>query len=354
MDKGIVRRGSMAALAPLFGVGLLHCTFGDLNALGAGPGDSSLPQDSVTPSPDAAPDAASSDESYDDSSSPDASGSPEASGLLDDGATSGVDVSADVADAADLDGPGSDDADATGDSAGTGSSVPPMAPPYWPDAGTQTWCGMQQAFVMHTFCADFDQASLPAGFSASDGQFLYETSSDAKSSPNDLLLYVPAQAAAGTFGSKLSRSFPTYSSTISLSFDIKPELLNSTSSGLLFVALDFLGNAAAKYSVRLAYNQGLPRLEESFLGSPADIYHANFTLPAQTWSRVEVDITFAGDSGTSTETILVNGVPAVAAEMLQPPQGFDSRPNFLLGAVYGTSPTGGWAIRYDDVTLDIH
>jgi hypothetical protein len=352
MHEGVVRRGSIALLAPLFGVGLLHCTFGDLDALGAGSSDSSdssVSSATVTPGAD----ATSSDESDDDSSSPDASGSPEATSSPDD-ATPGVDVSADGADAGDLDGPGSDVADAIGDGAMPGSTPPAMAPPWWLDAGTQSWCGMQQAFVMHTFCADFDQTSLPAGFSASDGQFLYETSSDPKSSPNDLLLYVPAQAAAGTFGSKLSRSFPTYSSTISLSFDIKPELLNSTSSGLLFAALDFLGNAAAKYSVRLAYNQGLPRLEESFLGSPADIYHANFALPAQTWSRVEVDITFAGDSGTSTETILVNGVPAVAAEMLQPPQGFDSRPNFLLGAVYGTSPTGGWTIRYDDVTLDIH
>jgi hypothetical protein len=353
MHKGIVRRGSMAALAPLFGMGLLHCTFSDLNALGAGPSDSSLPPELVTPSAEAAPDVASSDESDDDSSSPDASAAPEATSSLDDGATPDVDLSADVADGGDLDASGADVADATGDQGSAGSSVPGMAPPRWLDAGTLSWCGMQQSFVMHTFCADFDQASLPAGFSASDGQFLSETSSDAKSSPNDLLFYAAAQAAAGTFGSKLSRSFPTYSSSISLSFDVEPELVDST-SGLLFAALDFLGNGSAKYSIRLAYNMGIPRLEESFLGSPADIYHSNFTLPVQTWSRVEVDITFAGDAGTSTESIFVNGVPAGATEILEPTPGFDSRPNLLVGAVYGTSPAGAWAIRYDDVTLDIH
>jgi hypothetical protein len=352
MHKSIVRRGFNAALAPLFGVGLLHCTFGDLNALGAGLTDSSAPQKSVTPGADASPDAAS-DESDDDSSSPDASGSLEATSSLDD--APGVDLSADAADAGDLDGPASDVADAIGDSAMPGSTVPAMAPPYWPDAGTQTWCGMQEAFVMHTFCADFDQTSLPAGFSGSDGQFLSETSSDAKSSPNDLLLYVPAQAAvtAGSFGSKLSQPFPTYSSTISLSFDVKPEVLDPT-SGLLFAALDFLGNGAAKYSVRLAFNMGVPRLEESFLGNPPDKFHSNFALPAQVWSRVEVDITFAGDAGASTESISVNGVPAVPTETLHPPQGFDSRPNLLVGAVYGTTPNGVWVIRYDDVTLDIH
>jgi hypothetical protein len=40
--------------------------------------------------------------------------------------------------------------------------------------------------------------------------------------------------------------------------------------------------------------------------------------------------------------------------VLSPPGGFDARPNLLVGAVYGTSPTSGWALRYDNVTFDIH
>jgi hypothetical protein len=134
------------------------------------------------------------------------------------------------------------------------------------------------------------------------------------------------------------------------------------SSGLLFAGLDFLGNANAKYSIRLAYNEGAPRLEESYLGSPSDVYHSNFTITVGAWSRVEVDIAFPilVDGGTSdagaaaaTESIYVNGVLQGTTEMLAPPVGFDQSPNVLLGAVYGTSPSNEWALRYDNVTLDI-
>ena len=69
-----------------------------------------------------------------------------------------------------------------------------------------------------------------------------------------------------------------------------------------------------------------------------------------------MDITLPGadGGGAATESILVNGTMQGTMETLSPPAGFDARPNLLLGAVYGTGPTSGWAIRYDNLILDLH
>ncbi len=137
-----------------------------------------------------------------------------------------------------------------------------------------------------------------------------------------------------------------------------PSASTTPPPALLFAGLDFLGNTAnAKYSLRLAWNSGAPRLEESFLGTPSDILHQNFTIPLQTWSHVELDLTLPqadGGATTPTFTILVNGIVQGTSETLSPPAGFDQRPTLLIGAVYGTGPTSGWALRYDNVTLGLH
>jgi hypothetical protein len=340
-------RWRIAAVASLFGLGLLHCTFGDLDGLGAGSTDAAVPQESGG---EVLGDVASSDAG--DASTGD-------TGTARDTGSRDADASSDVADSGTRDGTGSgvDAADAAPD----GPWVPASAPPTWLAAGSQSWCTMHD--YGWTFCADFDEGPLPALFSASDGPYLAATSSSAESDSlaNDLLLYIPPQSGTQTFGSKLSRQFETYASTITLAFDIMPEYINQTTSGILFAALDFTEKAApAAYSLRLAYNEGAPRLEESFLGDgPADIYHTNFTLPPGVWSHVQVVITFAGgdggsaDAGSPTEVISVGGVPQGLPEVLTPPPGFDSRPNLLIGAVYGTNPTNGWAIRYDNVVLTL-
>jgi hypothetical protein len=332
-----LRRCALALVAaPLFGAGLVHCTVDGLNALGAGSPDAGAPEDSGAPSKQPVADS-----------------------------TAPVDVSQPPAPGVDSSTPPTDSAvppvtDAAIPDAGVDSSAaaPPAALPIFLEAGASGWCSEHLGYA---FCADFDETPLPAGFSASDGPYLAQTSSLASSSPNDLLLYVPNQPGSSTWGSKLSRQFETVATSVTLAFDIDPEALNTTSNGMLFAGLDFLGNANAKYSLRLAYNAGAPRLEESYLGSPSDVYHSNFSIPLHAWSRIQVELTFPApgdggstvDAGTASETIYINGVLQGTSETLTPPAGFDQRPNLLIGAVFGTSPSNAWVIRYDNVTLDI-
>jgi hypothetical protein len=338
-----LRRCALGALlVPLFGAGLVHCTLDGLNALGAGSPEAGLPSGSDDAGSSSKPPVV-------DSSAPLDTGTAPPSPPVDSGSTPPVDSGTPPI------------VDAGTDAGLDSSSGPPAAAlPIFLDASTPSWCNQHLGYA---FCADFDESPLPAGFSASDGPYLAQTSSSSSSSPNDLLLYVPTQTSASTWGSKLSRQFETVATSIVLAFDIDPESLNTSSNGMLFAGLDFLGNANAKYSLRLAYNAGAPRLEESYLGSPADIYHSNFTIPLHQWSRVQVEITFpaptsgdgggGADAGTATETIYVNSVLQGITETLTPPAGFDQRPNLLVGAVFGTSPSNTWVIRYDNVTFDI-
>jgi hypothetical protein len=321
-------------LVPIAGASLTHCTLSGLDALGEGPqdaqGESSASQ---PPSGDGAREGSTGDVDAGGLADADATVSPEAGGATPDGSEAAV-----------------DDADIV--------SAPASAPAVFLDAGTSSWC---DTHPVYSFCDDFDKSPLPSRFSASDGPYLFQTSSSPSSAPNDLLLYVPAQGGSGSWGSKLSVPFGAPASSIVMEFDIDPAMVNPGSSGLLFAAIDFTSNAAAKYSLRLAYNAGSPRLEESYLAGGSDIYHANFALPANVWSRIQVAIAFsAGDAGadsgvpmTGTETIAVNGAQ-VQTQALTPPASFDQRPTFFVGAVYGTNPTSGWALRYDNVTFDIH
>ena len=330
--RTLIPMGWVLAL-PVFAGALVHCSWSGLDSLGSGSPDSGSVGGDASPLYPA-----------------------DSGGVVDTGAGPVVDASNEAATDAGQPTPTKDAGADAADAADSGPPPPPAALPIYLDGGTASWCSQHPGYA---FCADFDETPLPAGFNASDGPFLIQTSSLPSSGPNDLLLHVPAQTGAGSWGSKLSRSFTTSATSVVLGFDFYPEVLNDTSAGLLFAALDFLGNANAKYSLRLAYNAGAPRLEESFLGSPSDIYHSNINIAPGGWSRIQVEITLpgsadGGDAGTATESIYVNGVLQGTSEILSPPAGFDPRPNLLIGGVFGTSPTDGWALRYDNVTLDLH
>jgi hypothetical protein len=300
---------------------LLRCSLTeDLDSLKDGPGDAS-------------PDAPGSGESGVDSSVPGDGGG-------------GSDVFA--ADTSSMD---AMSADSSGTSDASGDTGPVNQPPVFLDGG-DSWCTSQSTA---TFCADFDRVPLPSEFSSLDGTLISLTSTFPSSSPNALLLYAPPNDGTGSFASKLSKDLPSPVSSIDLEFDLRAELLNTTSSGLLFAAIDFVDNTHAPYSVRLAFNSGAPRLEESYLGSPPDIYHTNFSIPLSTWAHIRMSLTFTtgdveGGAPTGSSAIYVNG-SSVGADALSPPVGVTLRPDALVGAVYGTLPHTGWTLRYDNVTV---
>jgi hypothetical protein len=319
----IVALGAPALAGAL--VALPHCSWvNDLDTLGAGPTDASSPVEARAPD-------GSGSVGLDAPLLPSPDGNDVADAAVPDATT---DAKADAADAAD------------GADAGVLDE-----PPIFAEAGADTWC---TARATSTFCADFDRSPLPSGFASSEGAFLLLTSTLPSSPSNALALIIPPQAGPGTFSSKLARSFTQPAASVTLAFDFFPEKINTTASGVLFTALDYLGNPQAKYSIRLAYNQGTSRVEESYLGFPTDIFHSTFHLPIGKWSHVRIEMVFGVDGGPSTLSVFVDDALQGSVESLSPPSAFDPRPSLLVGAVYGTLPHTGWALRYDNVLMDIH
>jgi hypothetical protein len=217
-----------------------------------------------------------------------------------------------------------------------------------PDSTSSRWCDGAA-----TFCADFDVGSLPSGFLTTSGTFLSLTTTNPVSKPNALLLQVPPDgSASGSFGGWLGHGFPNaVTTTMTLSFDILPETLSTTTSGMLFAVVDFIGNASARYSLRLVFTSGQARLEESFL-TPPDTYHPLFDVPSNTWSRLSLTVTFSGGAA-DTATVSIDGTPVGGgAQTLTPEVGVDWHPNLLIGAAFGGDPQTGWVLHYDDVVFD--
>ncbi len=237
--------------------------------------------------------------------------------------------------------------------AGVVDTGPVNAPAIFADGGTTTWCERRDSGGAIAFCADFDRVALPSGFGITEGSYLGLSSTTPSSPANSLYLLVPPSGSVGTFSSKLTKNFSTTVSGTTLEFDFYPELVNTTSSGVLFAAVDFVGNASAKYSVRLAYNQGVTRVEESYLGFPSDVFHSTTNLPVGEWSRIRLELGFPDDAGAGgTIALYVNNALIGTRDPLTPPANVDKRPSLLMGAVYGTLPHTGWLFRYDNVTLD--
>jgi hypothetical protein len=165
----------------------------------------------------------------------------------------GPDDSAPTADGGD-DAPAVSDAPTLEDATGASDAAPAVDAPA-------TWCTGDTA----AFCADFDTTPLPSGFSTWDGTLLSLATDVPSSPPNALLLSVPPSSGTVTFASKLTSGIGAVVAGITVTFDLRPDQVSM--SPLLIKALDFVGNPSQMYSVRLVYNQGMTRVEESFFGT---------------------------------------------------------------------------------------
>ncbi len=232
-----------------------------------------------------------------------------------------------------------------GDEAEGDSDAPdPNGPPVFVDGGS--FCSENGGTA---FCDDFDTADLSKQW-LREGVFGKLTSYSPKSAPNVFLIDAPPTTAAGTFVSKITRSFETSATNVVVGFDFKPERTNEGSSFLILAALEW-ARADSKYSLRLVYSNGNVRLEESNLVPPPnnkDAYHPFFNLPLNQWSRVTLDVVASGSS--PGVQIALDGVAVGVREPIAPTPGLDPRPTLLLGAVFAGTPHTGWRLRYDNVT----
>lgn len=221
----------------------------------------------------------------------------------------------------------------------------PNGPPVYVDGGT--FCKGQTL----AFCDDFDKGSVDREW-IREGTFLKQTSYLSKSAPNNLLVYAPPTTGAGSFVSKITRTMGSPSTNMVVAFDFYPEIVDEGAAFLILAALEYAKGTAGRYSLRLVYNHGDVRLEESDLVPPPnnkDAYHPFFSVPRGKWSRVKLDI----DLGATTPgvNITLDEVAVGAREVVTPTANIDPTPTLILGAVFANNPHAGWAFRYDNVSV---
>ncbi|MCU0682252.1 MAG: hypothetical protein MUF34_08355 [Polyangiaceae bacterium] len=276
----------------------------------------------------------------------------------------------------------------------------PIVPPRY-DAESEAWCKDASAIVKNLeFCADFDTDVPQAGFDIAEDEnaHAYITAELPASKWNNLLVVAPPLGDDTPLDTKviakLTKRFgeEIVTGNFTLTFDLYPEQLNDTASGLLIAVVEFI-DGAQKYSLRLAIAGQKVRLEELQFGSPP-IFHneSSFILPENEWTRVELDVELsgggasgasgggagggagdagaggdagaAGQSGTGVPTARlrkgVGGGPYGTALTdvgppmnIKVPDALNRRTTFIMGAAFGGVPHNGWVLHYDNIMLDL-
>jgi hypothetical protein len=218
--------------------------------------------------------------------------------------------------------------------------------------GFDRWCTSRKA----TFCADFDEPMPLERFSAGvAGQTVpvVDPGFDV-SAPFAMLIDVPETLnRVDTFSSRITHHFSQRVDGFLLDFELSPELVNESRAAV--AALDFVGNGAATYSLRLVYEGGSLHLDEVAQSSSRRL--ASTTPPSgpQRWSHIKLDVDFANlpsasftlvDDPSLAETL-------VGSAALSPTPGMSYVPSLSLGIVEGQRPHNGWKLRYDNVALEL-
>jgi hypothetical protein len=239
---------------------------------------------------------------------------------------------------------GGDDGDADSSTDAGVDAGSPHDPPVF--GATDTWCTKQLGL---SFCDDFDTTTLKTW--TPQGNLSWQTTYGPRSAPNNFVVAAPANSGTVNFTSKITKELDP-STNMEVAFDFLPEQVSPTAFFMLG-AVEYLGNADAKYSMRLVYFEGSVRLEESDVndfGGPTDRLHALFTVPEKQWSRVKLSINLNG--GSPSIAITLDGTSVGGTIVPTPTAGYDTtKPVLLLGAVNAGSPHTGWVLHYDNVTV---
>lgn len=232
--------------------------------------------------------------------------------------------------------------------AGSDSGPAGEVPPSFVDGGT--FCA-ESPNSTATFCDDFDSTPLDVKW-VREGVFANLSTVSPRSAPNDFFMNAPANTGIGTFVSKLTRSFVVGSTNLVVAFDFFPEKVHDGTAALMLGALEW-SKGSEKYSLRLVYGNGAVRLEESDLVAPPnnkDSYHPFFNVPVGKWTRVKLDVVASGSN--PGVTVSLDDTAVGLRETITPTPGMDTTPTLILGAVYAANPQSGWALRYDNVTVN--
>jgi hypothetical protein len=202
-------------------------------------------------------------------------------------------------------------------------------------------------------CDDFDEPD--GGFAKWSLQYefgggtLAIDSAESRSAPSSLLVSTPATA--NNAGARLAITPPGTAQHVSFGFDLKVDTRDPQSGyaeiGYIVVTAGFQDN----FYLRIYTDPTNNAFTAESYPDGASVPH-NLTLSTSisfdTWRRVVVDVDLATAHAV---TVTVDGVMA-AQQALEPTLYMPGKLEVRPGIGYAAGPSSGWALRYDNVTVD--
>jgi hypothetical protein len=221
-----------------------------------------------------------------------------------------------------------------------------------------------------TFCDDFDEATSPTGWDQiiqNNGAVTVD-SLLAFSKPGSMLAETSAAVGGQQTEADVLKQFASLQGKaiqISASFEMNVQTWDPSSSGQILafeiifknssstfnqIVLNLNSLGASGVSAQIAENaQGADGGEAGYNSYPLSTHP-----PTKTWTKVEVDLVIASPTSAASNVITVklDGATQLSQQALQVPlQG--GSPWVHMGIGYVATPAGAWAVRFDDLVVDI-
>jgi hypothetical protein len=212
------------------------------------------------------------------------------------------------------------------------------------------------------FCDDFDQGTsnnLWGSIHTNEGSVVVN-GADSVSSPHSMLVTVNADADPNVLDVAGIKTLPTNSTSgkCTLAFDLKIDAGATTSGAVAVLGAIELNGASAVWDLELevSYQSAASAFGLVLLEITPQVSHAaTQTIPMGTWARVEMSIVLppAAD-GSASASLVLNGKTVVNTTVHVLASALPSGPlAAYVGTNFATRASGGWSIRYDDVTFDL-
>jgi hypothetical protein len=212
------------------------------------------------------------------------------------------------------------------------------------------------------FCDDFD-ANTDNGLwdpVHQTGGTVVVNSTEYISPFNSMLVTVNGNADPSTLEAEAFKSLPggVMTGTCALGFALRIDAADTSSASSAVVAAIQLHGATTQWDLELEvyYSQTASAFTVGITEIPQEVVHpATVTFPLGTWVNALMTIALPpAPDGSATAKLTLNGSTALSATVhvlagAQP----TSSPTAVVGTNYATATSGGWALRYDNVTFDM-
>jgi len=222
-----------------------------------------------------------------------------------------------------------------------------------------------------TFCEDFEQASWASHWDQliqQNGSVTVDSVLPFSNQPDSLLTQTSAALSGQATEADALKQLAAYQGKaihLTASFEMNVQEWDSASSGQVIAFEIIFKNSSAQFN-QIVLNLGslgstgvTAQIAENAQGVDGggagyNSYPFGTHPPTKQWTKIDVDLVVASPTGSGSNVITVklDGAPQLSQQALGVPlQG--GVPWVHLGIGYVATPSSGWAVRYDNLVVDV-